>query len=209
LRFKENRPDRLPPDIKMIEIRSDIMFVRREWDAIERSVYLNLDSHEGAVQSAQDHSIARWDGDTLVIDIARFTPQRSGNGIACEQLQIRVAGDPSITAACSCQQCHRRTGSLFGAVAFFDDDRIIETVGDCSCFERPSDSGRTVKINFCPNCGSSVFWKVQILEGSTGIAVGCFADPDFPKPQFVAWTATQHSWLRFPEDCRFSISQNF
>lgn len=98
---------------------------------------------------------------------------------------------------------------MFGVVAFFDDERVIEKTGDSSCFERSSDSGRPVKIYFCPNCGSSVFWKVQFLKGSTGIAVGCFANPAFPQPQSVAWTATQHYWLEFPESCRFSSSQRF
>ena len=105
---------------------------------------------------------------------------------ACEELQIRVRGDPSIVAACNCLQCQKRTGSLFGVVAFFDDERVIETVGNYCCFERSSDSGRLVKIYFCPNCGSSVFWKVEFLKGSTGIAVGCFADPAFPKPHSIA-----------------------
>ena len=128
---------------------------------------------------------------------------------ACEKLQIRVKGDPSIVAACSCLQCQKRTGSVFGAVAFFEDDRVIEITGNQRCFERSSDSGRRIQIHFCPNCGSSVYWKTEFLKDSTGIAVGCFADPDFPRPQSVAWTATKHSWLQFPEDCRFSASQKF
>lgn len=127
---------------------------------------------------------------------------------ACEKLRIRVSGDPEIVAACNCLECQKRTGSLFGVVAFFDDERVIEIVGESSCYQRSSDSGRSVRIHFCPNCGSSVFWKVEFRKG-TGIAVGCFADPDFARPQAVAWTATQHRWLAFPDDCRFSESQRF
>ena len=127
----------------------------------------------------------------------------------CGDLRIRVSGEPTVVAACNCLECQKRTGSLFGVVAFFDDDRVTEIVGDSSCYRRSSDSGRLVNIYFCPNCGSSVFWKAEFRKGSTGIAVGCFADPHFPKPQAVAWTETQHSWLEFPEDCRFSTSQKF
>lgn len=128
---------------------------------------------------------------------------------ACAKLQIRVKGDPSIVAACNCLQCQKRTGSLFGVVAFFEDTRIVETSGTHACFERSSDSGRPVRIFFCPSCGSSVFWKVEFLNGSTGIAAGCFADPNFPKPRSVAWTATKHEWVEFPEGCRLSLTQKF
>lgn len=79
-------PDGIPramlsPDIKMIEASDDTVLIRREWDGAERTVYLNVDSHDGAVESIQGHSIGHWEGDALVVDTARFTPQRSGNGI--------------------------------------------------------------------------------------------------------------------------------
>jgi hypothetical protein len=69
----------LSPDIKLIEVRRDVVLIRREWDGVERTVYLSVDSHDRADESIQGHSIGRWDGNALVIDTARFTPQRSGN----------------------------------------------------------------------------------------------------------------------------------
>jgi hypothetical protein len=79
-------PDGIPramlsPDIKMIEVRDETVLISREWDGVERTVYMNVDSHDGAVESIQGHSIGHWEGGVLVIDTARFTPQRSGNGI--------------------------------------------------------------------------------------------------------------------------------
>jgi hypothetical protein len=68
----------LTPDIKSIEVRLDVVLIRGEFDAAERTVYLNLDSHDGAAESIQGHSIGRWDGGALVIDTARFAPHRSG-----------------------------------------------------------------------------------------------------------------------------------
>jgi hypothetical protein len=128
---------------------------------------------------------------------------------ACEKLRVRVTGEPRVVAACNCLECQKRTGSLFGVVAFFDDERIVGITGNSRCYKRSSESGRPVRIYFCPSCGSSVYWKVEFRQGSTGVAVGCFADPNFPKPQAVAWTATQHDWVEFPSDCRSSTSQKF
>ena len=67
------------PDLKSMELRGDVLLLRGEIDAIERTVHLNVDSHDGAVESLQGHSIGRWEGDTLVIDTTHFTPHRSGN----------------------------------------------------------------------------------------------------------------------------------
>ena len=40
------------------------------------------------------------------------------------------------------------------------------------------------------------------MPDHVAVAVGCFADPTFPPPTTVAWTAEQHAWVRFPEGCR-------
>lgn len=68
----------LAPDIKSIEVRDDAVLIRRGWDSVERTVHLNVDSHEGAVPSSQGHSIGRWEGRTLVVDTAAFAPHPSG-----------------------------------------------------------------------------------------------------------------------------------
>lgn len=66
------------PDIKHIEVRDDMVIIRSEFDAAERRIYLNTDSHEGASESVQGHSIGRWDAGALVIDTTHFTPHRTG-----------------------------------------------------------------------------------------------------------------------------------
>jgi hypothetical protein len=32
-----------------------------------------------------------------------------------------------------------------------------------------------------------------------GVAVGCFADPQFPMPEQAVWSRDQHHWLELPE----------
>jgi hypothetical protein len=40
-------------------------------------VYLDQESHDGAVESIQGHSIGHWEGNALVIDTTHFTPLRA------------------------------------------------------------------------------------------------------------------------------------
>jgi hypothetical protein len=52
-----------------------------------------------------------------------------------------------------------------------------------------------VTFHFCPDCGSTVFWKPERLPDLTAVAAGAFADPAFPKPTNAVYLETRHSWV--------------
>jgi len=117
---------------------------------------------------------------------------------ACQKFSIELAGDPQIVSICNCTQCQKRTGSAFGMSAFFDKSQRILTSGDRSTYNRRSDAGRSLSLHFCPNCGTTLFWELDMLPDKIGVAVGCFADPTFPSPDRAVWCQTAHEWLAFP-----------
>jgi len=121
---------------------------------------------------------------------------------SCGQLSVTVQGDPDLVVLCNCEQCQRRTGSTFGIGAYFRHDRVTEITGEQTTFVRAADSGRQAEAYFCPSCGTTVYWQLQMWPDKYGLAVGCFSDPDFPQPQLAAWSATKHDWVMFPEGCR-------
>jgi len=55
-------------------------------------------------------------------------------------------------------------------------------------------------MHFCPECGSTVYWELAMYPDLAGVAVGCFADPDFTPPQRAVWTDKQHHWVQFPDE---------
>jgi hypothetical protein len=118
---------------------------------------------------------------------------------ACGQLQIRVEGEPKFVGVCSCFECQRRTGSAFGVGSYWADEQVTDKIGESSTYRRSSDADRPVEIQFCPRCGSSVYWKVAVFPTLTGIAVGCFADPSFPEPSGSVWNVNRHDWVNLPE----------
>lgn len=73
-------PYMILPGFRSIELRADAVLIRGEDAAVERVVHLDVASHDGAAPSVQGHSIGRWEGETLVVDTARFAPHRLGNG---------------------------------------------------------------------------------------------------------------------------------
>lgn len=117
---------------------------------------------------------------------------------SCGQLRIRLAGDPQLVSSCHCLACQRRTGAIFGSTAFFRRSQIVSTHGERRTFRRQGDSGAWLSFQFCPDCGSTIFWENEQLADMVSVAVGAFADPRFPAPVRTVWTTTKHEWLAFP-----------
>lgn len=113
---------------------------------------------------------------------------------ACGGLRVTCAGEPAKVSLCHCLACQKRTGSVFGIAAFFERAQIrIE--GRRKSFSRPSDSGFPVTFYFCPDCGSTVFWEPQRKPDFIAVAVGSFADPDFPAPSQAVYDECRHQWV--------------
>lgn len=127
----------------------------------------------------------------------------------CGDLEITVQGDPSAVLVCSCENCQRRTGSAFGMGAYFNDDQIVDVQGQTKTFQYASDSGKKISTTFCTNCGTTVFWAAEFQTGLTGIAVGCFNDPDFPEPKVSYWNNSKLKWVSFPDHWHELAEQSF
>ncbi len=119
---------------------------------------------------------------------------------ACGQLRITAKGEPDIVVACSCTACQRRTGSPFGVAAYYPRGKILSTEGESRSFDRAAEAGRSLSNKFCPDCGTSVYWTLDMRPDHIGIAIGCFADPGFTQPARAVWSETKHHWMDFPDD---------
>ena len=113
----------------------------------------------------------------------------------CGQLRLTCEGQPVRVSMCHCLQCQRRTGAVFGNQAWFQRQQITAISGDATEFTRLSDSGRSVTFRFCPVCGSTVYWEAEGFPNLIAVAVGAFADPDFPAPKHSVWERRRHRWV--------------
>ena len=118
---------------------------------------------------------------------------------SCGQLQAQVTGEPIRVSVCHCIACQRRTGSVFGAQARFPSSSVTIN-GTWKEFVRVGDEGTRVSFRFCPECGSTVFYTAEGLEGFVAIPVGTFADPTFPSPSFSVYEERMHRWVSMPAD---------
>jgi hypothetical protein len=119
----------------------------------------------------------------------------------CGAVHAEVSGEPIGVFACHCEECQRRTGSVFGVSVYYPK-AAVRTSGETTLFVRDGQAGRKVRMQFCPVCGTTVFWEADWQPGRIGIAVGTFFDPDFPTPSASAWERSKHHWVRLPEEMR-------
>ncbi len=122
----------------------------------------------------------------------------------CGQLRIETEGEPLVHAVCHCSNCKKRTGSAFGVSAYFKDTQIINTVGKAHCYEIKNE--RHQKRYFCKNCGTTLYWKVSVLPGITGVAAGCFENP-IPEPTHNLLNENACDWIELPETWKSEVTR--
>lgn len=128
-------------------------------------------------------------------------------GCHCGDLRIECAGEPRKISMCHCRDCQRRTGSAFSVAVFYERERVQVASGASETYERPSASGFPVTFHFCDRCGSNVYWEPARLPELIGVAIGAFADPDFPRPEQSVWTRDKHGWFDLPgEIAQFELN---
>lgn len=127
------------------------------------------------------------------------SPREREAACVCEQLRIKLAGDPRLVSSCHCFACQRRTGAVFGSTSFFARRQIVAIEGKDRTFRRAGDSGRFRAFHVCPACGLNLFWECENEPEVISVAVGAFADPGFPMPARTVWAENRHEWLPFPE----------
>ncbi len=116
----------------------------------------------------------------------------------CRNLTVTTSGEPTEVHACSCLNCQRESGSPFSYSARYPE-AAVSIAGERRVWRRHVDSGRWLESEFCPTCGVTVFYRSEHSPGTIGVAVGCYADPDFAKPERLYWASRHHHWLLFPE----------
>lgn len=112
---------------------------------------------------------------------------------SCGQLAAICEGEPVRVSVCHCLDCKRRSGSAFSNNARFPEDKV-SFEGRSKDYVRISDAGSRVTYSFCPECGTTVHYRIDVQPGLIAVPVGAFADLGFPQP-FLSF---YHESRRYP-----------
>ena len=118
---------------------------------------------------------------------------------SCGQLHLTLEGEPARISMCHCLACQRRTGAVISNQARFRRAQVT-IAGKATTWTRTAESGSLVTFHFCPTCGSTVYWESESFPGYIVVAIGNFADPNFPAPTIAVWEESRHPWVSLPPD---------
>ena len=113
----------------------------------------------------------------------------------CGSIRLQTVGEPLTVSVCHCLDCQRRTGSILGTQVRFPNENV-SVQGRPKVFERTGDTGAKVTFHFCPECGTTLFWKAEKLEGFTVVALGAFEERGFSSPTYSVYECRQQPWVQ-------------
>jgi hypothetical protein len=117
---------------------------------------------------------------------------------SCGKLSLTVEGEPIRISMCHCLACQQRTGSAFGIQARFPRDKVTIS-GSAKEFVRVGDEGHRITFSFCPECGATAYYQLDLAPDTIAVPVGAFADPTFPPPRIAVYGNRRHAWVAEPE----------
>lgn len=102
---------------------------------------------------------------------------------------------PGLVAVCHCKSCQRSAGSAF-AVIIGIPESALSVQGNLKAYNDAADSGRWLKRNFCPECGSPVISYVEALPGVVFIRGGSLDDTSWVRPTMQLYCDSAQPWLQ-------------
>jgi hypothetical protein len=120
----------------------------------------------------------------------------------CGRLTTRISGDPQFVGACHCRECQKRTGSAFGAGAYFHKEQV-RLEGTATTYTRQGHSGRDLRYSFCPTCGTTLYWEIDAWPESCSVVLGSVAlgsldDPTRHTPTYSRREQSSLNWVELP-----------
>ena len=83
-------------------------------------------------------------------------------GAYAETVDTKLLVTPRVIL-CHCRYCQTLTGSALSTNVWFPEEKVSLLKGDLSSYEMKTESGNVVTTNFCKNCGSTVFLRLNVL----------------------------------------------
>ncbi len=121
-------------------------------------------------------------------------------GCACGAVRYAVHTKPVLGTVCHCRFCQRRLASAFAVMASFPEDSVEILQGQLLTREHHSDvSGRWLRMEFCPTCGTTICHTAELRPGLRTIAAGTFDEPGWFTIDRHIWVQSKLPWVVIPD----------
>jgi hypothetical protein len=124
---------------------------------------------------------------------------KHAGGCACGAVRYEVTGTPVVGTVCHCRFCQKRLASAFAVMASFKQEAVAFLQGEIHEVEYRSDeSGRWLRMSFCPRCATTVAHTAELRPGIRTIAAGTFDEPSWFRIDRHIWVQSKLPWVVIP-----------
>jgi hypothetical protein len=112
-------------------------------------------------------------------------------GCLCGQIRYALSGPRGVAVLCHCRMCQRASGAPLAAIQMMPAEAVKVTAGATRSFNSSVRAHR----EFCPRCGSQLFFKLHTRTDLCGVFVGSLDDPNDFAPDMQVCVSSSVTWL--------------
>ena len=116
-------------------------------------------------------------------------------GCGCGAIRYTVTSEPLISYLCHCTECQRRTSSAFGLNLQIPTENLVIEQGTPASRTRSADSGNELVLNFCSDCGTSLFSAPSARPQIRVVYAGTLDDPSWVPVKLNIWADSALPWV--------------
>jgi len=121
-------------------------------------------------------------------------------GCQCGAVRYEILAPPLKLYVCHCRECRKQTASAFGISAIVRREDFRPTRGEPKSWVRVADSGRRLRLMFCPDCGTRVWHDREGVDWPTvSIEGGSLDQPLDLRAAVHVWTSRKLPGVVIPE----------
>jgi hypothetical protein len=168
-----------------------------------------MGSHPGAVASKSASRAVSWLGRSCIIVIVeaivknlrmqetRAVKLPQSGGCQCSKVRYEITEAPQLVYTCHCKDCQRLRGSAFRIGIVVPENGFRLSGIEPRLLHRRADSGRTMTLRVCPECGCSICGLPN--DGVVRVLAGTLDDTSWVRSSLHVWTRSKQPWVTLPE----------
>jgi hypothetical protein len=120
-------------------------------------------------------------------------------GCQCRAVRYRVLAPPLGVYNCHCRDCQRSSGATHSMSMPILRENVQLLHGRLVAYDKAADSGRTVRMLGCAECGTKVWNEPLSSPAMLVLKPGTLDDMSWAAPAGNIWTASRAPWVAIDE----------
>jgi hypothetical protein len=116
-------------------------------------------------------------------------------GCQCRAVRYRIKAAPIGIYVCHCKDCQRASGAAFSMTMVMNADDVELISGELDGFDKAADSGRTVRMLGCAECGTKIWNEPLASPQWINVKPGTLDDSTWARPVGNIWTDRALPWI--------------